>query len=79
MLRQTIADKCEVYGDYSEQVSDTYKLIASVHLSQGNIEKSLRAYNKVRIDTIFRFKNWDIRGLAGSFLGADFLLPNSQF
>lgn len=46
LLRQSITDKCEVYGDYSEQVSDTYKLIASVHLSQGNIEKSLRAYNK---------------------------------
>ena len=47
LLRSTLPDKCENYGDYSEPVSDTHKLIASVHLSQGNLEKSLRAYKKV--------------------------------
>ncbi|CAG2237738.1 unnamed protein product [Mytilus edulis] len=34
ILKSTLPDKCEIYGDYSEQVSDTHKLTASVHLSQ---------------------------------------------
>ncbi|CAC5423678.1 unnamed protein product [Mytilus coruscus] len=46
ILKSTLPDKCEIYGDYSEQVSDTHKLTASVHLSQGNLEKSLRGYKK---------------------------------
>lgn len=46
LLRSTLEDKCEIYGDYSESVSDTHKLIASVHLSQGSLEKSLRAYKQ---------------------------------
>ncbi|KAH3868171.1 tetratricopeptide repeat protein 23-like [Dreissena polymorpha] len=46
LLKASIPLKNEVYGDYSESVADTYKLIASIHLAQGNIEKSLRAYKK---------------------------------
>ena len=44
MLKSSINPKCQVFGDYSEQVSDTYKLMGSIHLSQGNIERALRAY-----------------------------------
>ena len=47
MLKSSINPKCQVFGDYSEQVSDTYKLMGSIHLSQGNIERALRAYKKV--------------------------------
>ncbi|XP_021367648.1 tetratricopeptide repeat protein 23-like [Mizuhopecten yessoensis] len=46
ILRSSLPGKCEAYGDYSEQVSDTYKLIASVHLSGGSSEKAVRAYQK---------------------------------
>ncbi|XP_069101755.1 tetratricopeptide repeat protein 23-like [Argopecten irradians] len=46
ILRSSLTGKCEAYGDYSEQVSDTYKLIASVHLSGGATEKAIRAYQK---------------------------------
>ncbi|XP_064595975.1 LOW QUALITY PROTEIN: tetratricopeptide repeat protein 23-like [Liolophura sinensis] len=46
ILRSTLPHKCEAFGDYSEQVSDTHKLMASIHLSQGNIERALRFYKK---------------------------------
>ncbi|KAL8559959.1 hypothetical protein ACOMHN_041430 [Nucella lapillus] len=46
MLKSGINPKCQAFGDYSEQVSDTYKLMGSVHLTQGNIERALRAYKK---------------------------------
>ena len=49
MLKSSISLKNEAYGDYSEQVSDTYKLMASIHLAQGNIEKALRCYKKVNL------------------------------
>ncbi|ESO90959.1 hypothetical protein LOTGIDRAFT_233473 [Lottia gigantea] len=58
ILKSSINPKCEVFGDYSESVSDTYKLMASVHLSQGNIEKALRAYKKCHnIETLVLGKN----------------------
>ncbi|KAK3602303.1 hypothetical protein CHS0354_001738 [Potamilus streckersoni] len=58
MLRSSIGPKAEVYGDYSEVVSDTYKLIASIYLAQGNIEKSLRTYKKcLNIETHVLGKN----------------------
>ena len=47
MLRSSLPLKNEAYGEYSENVSDTHKLIASIHLAQGTIEKSLRSYKKV--------------------------------
>lgn len=47
LLSSGVKDKCEVYGDYSENVSDTYKMMASIHLSQGNIPKALKTYKKV--------------------------------
>lgn len=47
LLSSSVKDKCEVYGDYSENVSDTYKMMASIHLSQGNIPKALKTYKKV--------------------------------
>ncbi|XP_041364626.1 tetratricopeptide repeat protein 23-like [Gigantopelta aegis] len=46
ILKSSINPKSEVFGDYSEQVSDTYKLMASIHLSTGEIEKALRSYKK---------------------------------
>ncbi|XP_070178706.1 tetratricopeptide repeat protein 23-like isoform X4 [Littorina saxatilis] len=46
MLKSSINPKCQAFGDYSEQVSDTYKLMGSIHLSQGSIERALRAYKK---------------------------------
>lgn len=46
LLSSSVKDKCEVYGDYSENVSDTYKMMASIHLSQGNIPKALKTYKK---------------------------------
>ena len=58
MLKSSINPKCQAFGDYSEQVSDTYKLMGSIHLSQGSIERALRAYKKVR-----HFKVTSYRGL----------------
>uniref|UniRef100_A0A0B6Z0Z5 MalT-like TPR region domain-containing protein n=2 Tax=Arion vulgaris TaxID=1028688 RepID=A0A0B6Z0Z5_9EUPU len=46
ILKSSLPAKCEAFGDYSEQVSDTYKLIGSIHLSEGNIETALRNYKK---------------------------------
>ncbi|XP_067653801.1 tetratricopeptide repeat protein 23-like isoform X1 [Haliotis asinina] len=58
ILKSSINPKSEVFGDYSEQVSDTYKMMASVHLSQGNIEKALRSYKKCHtIETLVLGKN----------------------
>ncbi|XP_053390845.1 tetratricopeptide repeat protein 23-like [Mercenaria mercenaria] len=58
MLRSSLPLKNEVYGEYSENVADTHKLIASVHLAQGNIEKALRAYKKcLNIETLVLGKN----------------------
>ncbi|CAL1541919.1 unnamed protein product [Lymnaea stagnalis] len=46
ILQSSLQNKCEIFGDYSEPVADTYKLMGSVHLSEGNIEKALRTYKK---------------------------------
>ncbi|XP_048750115.2 tetratricopeptide repeat protein 23-like [Ostrea edulis] len=46
LLSASVKDKCDVYGDYSENVSDTHKLMASIHLTQGNIQKALKTYKK---------------------------------
>ncbi|KAK2181197.1 hypothetical protein NP493_407g05026 [Ridgeia piscesae] len=46
MLRSTIEAKSEVYGDLSPEVADTWKLIGSIHLSQGDTEKGLRCLKK---------------------------------
>ena len=51
LLSSSVRDKCEVFGDYSENVSDTYKLTASIHLAQGNIQKALKTYKKVNTYT----------------------------
>lgn len=47
ILKSSVSPKCQVFGDYSEQVSDTYKLMGSVHLAQGSTEKALHCYKKV--------------------------------
>lgn len=46
MLRSTIEAKSEVYGDLSPEVADTWKLIGSIHMSQGETEKGLRCLKK---------------------------------
>lgn len=46
ILKSSINPKCQAFGDYSEQVSDTYKLMGSVHLATGKIERALTAYKK---------------------------------
>ena len=48
LLKATMADRQEVHGEYSSEVADTWKLIASVHLAQSESEKALRAFKKVR-------------------------------
>ena len=48
ILRSTIEAKSEVYGDLSAEVADTWKLIGSIHMSQGDTEKGLRGLKKVK-------------------------------
>ncbi|KAK3721411.1 hypothetical protein RRG08_012228 [Elysia crispata] len=58
ILRSSLPLKFEVFGDYSEPVSDAYKLIGSINLSEGSIEKALRAYKKCHtIEVILLGKN----------------------
>ncbi|GFR57820.1 tetratricopeptide repeat protein 23 [Elysia marginata] len=58
ILRSSLPLKTEVFGDYSEPVSDTYKLMGSISLSEGSIEKALRAYKKCHtIEVILLGKN----------------------
>lgn len=47
MLRKLIEPKCVVHGEFSEEVSESYKLFGSVLLSIGEDEKALKALNKV--------------------------------
>ncbi|XP_059155733.1 tetratricopeptide repeat protein 23-like [Physella acuta] len=46
ILMSSLPSKMECFGDYSESVSESYKLMGSINLSEGNIEKALRAYKK---------------------------------
>ncbi|XP_013406257.1 tetratricopeptide repeat protein 23-like [Lingula anatina] len=46
VLRSTLSSKTEVYGEFSDEVADTYKLIGSVHLSRGDMEKALKSLSK---------------------------------
>ena len=46
LLKSTMPDRKEVYGELSPQVADTWKLIGNVHLSLGESEKALRALKK---------------------------------
>ncbi|XP_064646787.1 tetratricopeptide repeat protein 23-like [Lineus longissimus] len=46
LLKKSIAAKKEVFGDNSQEVADTYKLVASVHLAQGDMELSLKFFQK---------------------------------
>lgn len=46
LLRSTLSPKTEVYGEYSDEVADTYKLMGSVRLSQGDMEKALKVLKK---------------------------------
>ena len=48
IVRSTIDAKSQVYGDLSAEVADTWKLIGSIHMSQGDTEKGLRSFKKVR-------------------------------
>ncbi|BFZ14069.1 hypothetical protein BsWGS_17108 [Bradybaena similaris] len=58
ILKSSLPAKCEVFGDYSEQVSDTYKLMGSVHLAEGNIQTALQNYKKCyNIEAILLGKN----------------------
>ncbi|KAK6958930.1 tetratricopeptide repeat protein 23, partial [Biomphalaria glabrata] len=58
ILQSSLPSKCEVFGDYSEQVADTYKLIGSIYLTQGNIEKALLTYKKCHtIESLLLGKN----------------------
>ncbi|XP_052785685.1 tetratricopeptide repeat protein 23-like [Mya arenaria] len=58
ILKSSIPLKNEVYGDYSENVADTHKLMASIHLAQGSIEKALRCYKRcLNIEVLVLGKN----------------------
>lgn len=47
LLRSTMSVKCSVYGDYSAPVADTLTLMAAVHLADSDLERALKAYQKV--------------------------------
>ena len=47
LLKTSLESKKEVYGDLSEEVADSWKLIGSTYLSKGDMEKALRALKKV--------------------------------
>ena len=47
MLKSGLAAKQETFGDYSESVSDTHKLIACVYMSAGDVESAFCAFKKV--------------------------------
>ncbi|XP_074649987.1 tetratricopeptide repeat protein 23-like [Tubulanus polymorphus] len=46
LLKSTIPAKQEVFGEFSDETADTNKLIASIHLSNGNMELALKAFRK---------------------------------
>ena len=48
-LKSVISAKQEVHGECSEEVSDTHKLLANVHMAQANMEAALKHYRQVRI------------------------------
>lgn len=50
-LKTLIAAKIETFGDWSEEVGDSYKLFGSIQLSQGYLEKALKNFKKVNILT----------------------------
>jgi len=53
LLRSTLPAKRETFGEYSQSIASTYKLLGSVHMSQGNMEKALKSMNKVRIIDLY--------------------------
>ncbi|PIK46737.1 putative tetratricopeptide repeat protein 23 [Apostichopus japonicus] len=46
-LKTLIAAKIETFGDWSEEVGDSYKLFGSIQLSQGYLEKALKNFKKL--------------------------------
>ena len=47
-LKSTMDAKKDVYGEYSTEMADTWKLIGNVYLAMGEMEKALRSLNKVK-------------------------------
>ena len=47
----------ETFGEYSQSLASAYKLLGSVHMSQGNMERSLKSMNKVSLLITGVFKN----------------------
>ena len=47
LLRSTLGARRETFGEYSQSLASAYKLLGSVHMSQGNMERSLKSMNKV--------------------------------
>ena len=63
LLRKTLEYKSETYGEFSNEVADTHKLIGNVHLANGDAEKALKSLRKVKIlalpysDKIIHYQN----------------------
>ena len=47
MIKSSFDAKQEVYGEFSTELAEAHKLLASIELSKGNINKAVREYKKV--------------------------------
>lgn len=47
LLKQTLQLKKTMFGDYSEQVADSYKLTGSIILTDGQLNSALKLLRKV--------------------------------
>ncbi|XP_038077747.1 tetratricopeptide repeat protein 23-like [Patiria miniata] len=46
LLKTIISSKCVTFGDFSEEVGETYKLYGSILLSQGQLDKAMKYFRK---------------------------------
>ncbi|XP_071789087.1 tetratricopeptide repeat protein 23-like [Asterias amurensis] len=46
LLKTIMSSKCATYGDFSDEVGETYKLYGSILLSQGQLDKAMRYFKK---------------------------------
>ncbi|XP_067941631.1 myosin heavy chain, cardiac muscle isoform-like [Watersipora subatra] len=46
LLKSTLTAKRQTHGEHSPSLASTHKLLGSVHMSQGNMERALKSMNK---------------------------------
>ncbi|XP_022084776.1 tetratricopeptide repeat protein 23-like [Acanthaster planci] len=46
LLKTIISSKCATFGDFSEEVGETYRLYGSILLSQGQLDKAMKYFKK---------------------------------